>query len=198
MNWSNCGWKCDTQLFVLDRHCSRVFICPRQVFKDAQGSLDMDGKFSPLYRQDSSKISTDDLIKLLADIRKWVTAKLLLCLSVLSYRSAQHTRQCIGGPLVLLFHGFCGGLFCALLCTNLTLHWDSSQRALAINKKTFPINYSNKCPLFRRSAWLKNESVHLHVLNCLSVCRPEKSKLQIIPGQLNVTIECVPPDFSSV
>lgn len=42
----------------------------RQVFKDAQGSLDMDGKFSPLYRQDSSKISTDDIIKLLADIRK--------------------------------------------------------------------------------------------------------------------------------
>uniref|UniRef100_A0A7N6BQ88 Dedicator of cytokinesis 11 n=1 Tax=Anabas testudineus TaxID=64144 RepID=A0A7N6BQ88_ANATE len=68
----------------------------KQVFKDAQGSLDMDGKFSPLYRQDSSKISTDDIIKLLADIRK-----------------------------------------------------------------------------------------------------PEKSKLQIIPGQLNVTIECVPPDFSN-
>uniref|UniRef100_A0A8C7DGE3 Dedicator of cytokinesis 11 n=1 Tax=Oncorhynchus kisutch TaxID=8019 RepID=A0A8C7DGE3_ONCKI len=41
----------------------------KQVFKDAQGSLDMDGKFSPLYRQDSSKISTDDLIKMLADIR---------------------------------------------------------------------------------------------------------------------------------
>uniref|UniRef100_A0A3B3Z2W1 Dedicator of cytokinesis 11 n=1 Tax=Poecilia mexicana TaxID=48701 RepID=A0A3B3Z2W1_9TELE len=68
----------------------------KQVFKDAQGSLDMDGKFSPLYRQDSSKISTDDLLKLLADSRK-----------------------------------------------------------------------------------------------------PEKSKLQIIPGQLNVTIECVPPDFSN-
>ncbi|KAM6909379.1 dedicator of cytokinesis protein 11 isoform 2-T2 [Xenentodon cancila] len=68
----------------------------KQVFKDAQGSLDMDGKFSPLYRHDSSRISTDDLIKLLADIRK-----------------------------------------------------------------------------------------------------PEKSKLQTIPGQLNVTIECVPPDFSN-
>ncbi|XP_030635381.1 dedicator of cytokinesis protein 11 [Chanos chanos] len=68
----------------------------KQVFKDEQGSLDMDGKFSPLYRQDSSKISSDDLIKLLADIRK-----------------------------------------------------------------------------------------------------PEKSKLQIIPGQLNVTIECVPPDLSN-
>ncbi|KAJ8405362.1 hypothetical protein AAFF_G00318350 [Aldrovandia affinis] len=68
----------------------------KQVFKDAQGSLDMDGKFSPLYRQDSSKISTEDLMKLLAEIKK-----------------------------------------------------------------------------------------------------PEKSKLQIIPGQLNVTIECVPPDFSN-
>uniref|UniRef100_A0A3Q2R2B5 Dedicator of cytokinesis 11 n=1 Tax=Fundulus heteroclitus TaxID=8078 RepID=A0A3Q2R2B5_FUNHE len=68
----------------------------KQVFKDAQGSLDMDGKFSPLYRQDSSRISSDDLLKLLADIRK-----------------------------------------------------------------------------------------------------PEKSKLQVVPGQLNVTIECVPPDFSN-
>uniref|UniRef100_A0A8C5B940 Dedicator of cytokinesis 11 n=1 Tax=Gadus morhua TaxID=8049 RepID=A0A8C5B940_GADMO len=68
----------------------------KQVFKDAQGGLDMDGKFSPLYRQDSSKVSTDDIIKLLADIRK-----------------------------------------------------------------------------------------------------PEKSKLQVIPGQLNVTIECVPPDLSN-
>ncbi|XP_061148285.1 dedicator of cytokinesis protein 11 isoform X5 [Syngnathus typhle] len=68
----------------------------KQVFKDAQGSLDMDGKFSPLYRQDSGKISTNDIIKLLADTRK-----------------------------------------------------------------------------------------------------PDKSKLQTIPGQLNVTIECVPPDFSN-
>ncbi|XP_047440248.1 dedicator of cytokinesis protein 11 isoform X2 [Mugil cephalus] len=68
----------------------------KQVFKDAQGSLDMDGKFSPLYRQDSGKISTDDIFKLLAEIRK-----------------------------------------------------------------------------------------------------PEKNKLQTIPGQLNVTIECVPPDFSN-
>uniref|UniRef100_A0AAR2L4E0 Dedicator of cytokinesis 11 n=1 Tax=Pygocentrus nattereri TaxID=42514 RepID=A0AAR2L4E0_PYGNA len=68
----------------------------KQVFKDAQGSLDMDGKFSPLYRQDSNKISTEDLIKLLIDIRK-----------------------------------------------------------------------------------------------------PEKSKLQMIPGQLNITVECVPPDFSN-
>uniref|UniRef100_A0A3P8W7M7 Dedicator of cytokinesis 11 n=1 Tax=Cynoglossus semilaevis TaxID=244447 RepID=A0A3P8W7M7_CYNSE len=68
----------------------------KPVFKDAQGSLDMDGKFSPLYRQDSSKISTEDIIKLLSDIRK-----------------------------------------------------------------------------------------------------PEKSKLQTIPGQMNVTIECVPPDISN-
>uniref|UniRef100_A0A8C1I073 Dedicator of cytokinesis 11 n=1 Tax=Cyprinus carpio carpio TaxID=630221 RepID=A0A8C1I073_CYPCA len=36
----------------------------KQVFKDSQGSLDIEGKFSPLYRQDSSKISSEDLIKL--------------------------------------------------------------------------------------------------------------------------------------
>nr|XP_055053130.1 dedicator of cytokinesis protein 11 isoform X2 [Misgurnus anguillicaudatus] len=68
----------------------------KQVFKDAQGSLEMDGKFSPLYRQDSSKISTEDLIKLLTDLKK-----------------------------------------------------------------------------------------------------PEKNKLQIIPGQINITVECVPPDLSN-
>ncbi|KAK6480503.1 dedicator of cytokinesis protein 11 isoform X1 [Huso huso] len=66
----------------------------KQVFKDLQGSLDLEGKFSPLYRQDSSKLSNEDLIKLLVDIKK-----------------------------------------------------------------------------------------------------PEKTKLQVIPGQLNITIECVPPDF---
>ncbi|KAI2662871.1 Dedicator of cytokinesis protein 11 [Labeo rohita] len=42
----------------------------KQVFKDSQGSLDTEGKFSPLYRQDSSKISTEDLIKLLTDLKK--------------------------------------------------------------------------------------------------------------------------------
>ena len=35
-------------------------------------------------------------------------------------------------------------------------------------------------------------------LNLFFLIRPEKSKLQTIPGQLNVTIECVPPDFSSM
>uniref|UniRef100_A0A8C2E8G2 Dedicator of cytokinesis 11 n=1 Tax=Cyprinus carpio TaxID=7962 RepID=A0A8C2E8G2_CYPCA len=66
------------------------------VFKDSQGSLDIEGKFSPLYRQDSSKISSEDLIKLLTDLKK-----------------------------------------------------------------------------------------------------PEKNKLQIIPGQINITVECVPPDLSN-
>uniref|UniRef100_A0A8C1WK78 Dedicator of cytokinesis 11 n=1 Tax=Cyprinus carpio TaxID=7962 RepID=A0A8C1WK78_CYPCA len=68
----------------------------KQVFKDSQGSLDIEGKFSPLYRQDSSKISSEDLIKLLTDLKK-----------------------------------------------------------------------------------------------------PEKNKLQIIPGQINITVECVPPDLST-
>ncbi|CAJ0935493.1 unnamed protein product [Ranitomeya imitator] len=42
----------------------------RPVFKDTQGTLDMEGKFSPLYKQDSGKLSNDDLLKLLAEYRK--------------------------------------------------------------------------------------------------------------------------------
>lgn len=80
------------------------FLLSRQVFKDAQGSLDMDGKFSPLHRQDSSKISTDDIIKLLADIRKWVIGNsfvtpyfssiIFLCASGYSF---QMCAQCTDG-----------------------------------------------------------------------------------------------------
>uniref|UniRef100_A0A452SYP0 C2 DOCK-type domain-containing protein n=1 Tax=Ursus maritimus TaxID=29073 RepID=A0A452SYP0_URSMA len=66
------------------------------IFKDTQGSLDLDGRFSPLYKQDSSKLSNEDILKLLSEYKK-----------------------------------------------------------------------------------------------------PEKTKLQIIPGQLNVTVECVPVDLSN-
>uniref|UniRef100_A0A5F4W6R9 Dedicator of cytokinesis 11 n=1 Tax=Callithrix jacchus TaxID=9483 RepID=A0A5F4W6R9_CALJA len=68
----------------------------RPIFKDTQGSLDLDGRFSPLYKQDSSKLSSEDILKLLSEYKK-----------------------------------------------------------------------------------------------------PEKTKLQIIPGQLNITIECVPVDLSN-
>lgn len=54
--------------FLVPRLCALCVF--RQVFKDSQGSLDTEGKFSPLYRQDSSKISTEDLIKLLTDLKK--------------------------------------------------------------------------------------------------------------------------------
>ncbi|XP_062853748.1 dedicator of cytokinesis protein 9 [Trichomycterus rosablanca] len=42
----------------------------RPVFKDASGTLDKSARFSTLYRQDSSKLSDEDLFKLLADFRK--------------------------------------------------------------------------------------------------------------------------------
>uniref|UniRef100_A0A8C5CXK5 Dedicator of cytokinesis 9b n=1 Tax=Gadus morhua TaxID=8049 RepID=A0A8C5CXK5_GADMO len=42
----------------------------RPVFKDASGKLDKSARFSALYRQDSSKLSDDDMFKLLADFRK--------------------------------------------------------------------------------------------------------------------------------
>ncbi|XP_039344227.1 dedicator of cytokinesis protein 11 isoform X4 [Mauremys reevesii] len=48
----------------------------RPVFKDSQGTLDVDGKFSPLYKQDSGKLSSEDLLKLLAEFRKPEKTKL--------------------------------------------------------------------------------------------------------------------------
>ncbi|XP_073399582.1 dedicator of cytokinesis protein 11 isoform X2 [Dendrobates tinctorius] len=48
----------------------------RPVFKDTQGTLDVEGKFSPLYKQDSGKLSNDDLLKLLAEYRKPEKTKL--------------------------------------------------------------------------------------------------------------------------
>uniref|UniRef100_A0A8C4WTF9 Dedicator of cytokinesis 10 n=1 Tax=Gopherus evgoodei TaxID=1825980 RepID=A0A8C4WTF9_9SAUR len=42
----------------------------RPVFKDNQGNVDRDSRFSPLFRQESSKISTEDLIKLIAEYRR--------------------------------------------------------------------------------------------------------------------------------
>uniref|UniRef100_A0A6I8PJI7 Dedicator of cytokinesis 10 n=1 Tax=Ornithorhynchus anatinus TaxID=9258 RepID=A0A6I8PJI7_ORNAN len=41
----------------------------RSVFKDNQGNIDRDSRFSSLYRQESSRISTEDLIKLISDYR---------------------------------------------------------------------------------------------------------------------------------
>ncbi|XP_043987317.1 dedicator of cytokinesis protein 9-like isoform X19 [Gambusia affinis] len=42
----------------------------RLLFKDASGTLDKSARFSALYRQDSNKLSNDDMLKLLADFRK--------------------------------------------------------------------------------------------------------------------------------
>uniref|UniRef100_A0A8C2V7T6 Dedicator of cytokinesis 10 n=1 Tax=Chinchilla lanigera TaxID=34839 RepID=A0A8C2V7T6_CHILA len=42
----------------------------RSVFKDNQGNVDRDSRFSPLYRQESSKIATEDLLKLVSDYRR--------------------------------------------------------------------------------------------------------------------------------
>ncbi|XP_037552296.1 dedicator of cytokinesis protein 9 [Nematolebias whitei] len=42
----------------------------RPLFKDASGTLDKNSRFSALYRQDSSKLSDEDMFKLLTDFRK--------------------------------------------------------------------------------------------------------------------------------
>ncbi|XP_043853662.1 dedicator of cytokinesis protein 9 isoform X13 [Dromiciops gliroides] len=42
----------------------------RTLFKDSSGNLDKNARFSALYRQDSNKLSNEDMLKLLADFRK--------------------------------------------------------------------------------------------------------------------------------
>ncbi|XP_064296718.1 dedicator of cytokinesis protein 9 isoform X7 [Phalacrocorax carbo] len=42
----------------------------RTLFKDASGTLDKNARFSALFRQDSNKLSNEDMLKLLADFRK--------------------------------------------------------------------------------------------------------------------------------
>ncbi|XP_009888548.1 PREDICTED: dedicator of cytokinesis protein 10 [Charadrius vociferus] len=42
----------------------------RPVFKDNQGNVDRDSRFSPLFRQESNKISMEDMIKLIAEYRR--------------------------------------------------------------------------------------------------------------------------------
>ncbi|XP_020563932.1 dedicator of cytokinesis protein 10 isoform X5 [Oryzias latipes] len=42
----------------------------RYVFKDNHGTLDRESRFSPLFKQESNKISTDDLIKLVTEYKR--------------------------------------------------------------------------------------------------------------------------------
>ncbi|XP_055002227.1 dedicator of cytokinesis protein 9 isoform X14 [Sorex araneus] len=42
----------------------------RTLFKDASGNLDKNARFSALYKQDSNKLSNEDMLKFLADFRK--------------------------------------------------------------------------------------------------------------------------------
>ncbi|XP_053240462.1 dedicator of cytokinesis protein 9 isoform X2 [Podarcis raffonei] len=42
----------------------------RTLFKDASGTLDKNARFSALYKQDSNKLSNEDMLKLLADFKK--------------------------------------------------------------------------------------------------------------------------------
>uniref|UniRef100_A0A8C2XM62 Dedicator of cytokinesis 10 n=1 Tax=Cyclopterus lumpus TaxID=8103 RepID=A0A8C2XM62_CYCLU len=58
----------------------------RSVFKDNHGALDRESRFSPLFKQESNKISTDDLIKLFLGRD---------CNSVFSVRSDCVTSSCV-------------------------------------------------------------------------------------------------------
>uniref|UniRef100_A0A8C0XSE5 Dedicator of cytokinesis 10 n=1 Tax=Castor canadensis TaxID=51338 RepID=A0A8C0XSE5_CASCN len=63
--------KCIQQISVFHLHFLTLYsVCISLLFKDNQGNVDRDSRFSPLYRQESSKISTEDLLKLVSDYRR--------------------------------------------------------------------------------------------------------------------------------
>uniref|UniRef100_A0A8C3DWA4 Dedicator of cytokinesis 10 n=1 Tax=Corvus moneduloides TaxID=1196302 RepID=A0A8C3DWA4_CORMO len=57
----------------------------RPVFKDNQGNVDRDSRFSPLFRQESNKISMEDLIKLIAEYRSKTVKTNTICDGSLSF-----------------------------------------------------------------------------------------------------------------
>ncbi|KAM9315606.1 dedicator of cytokinesis protein 10 [Gastrophryne carolinensis] len=64
-------------LKTIKQNCSRLgrYRMPfawtvRSVFRDNCGNIDRESRFSPLFRQDSNKISTEDLIKLVSEFRR--------------------------------------------------------------------------------------------------------------------------------
>lgn len=66
------------KVFILTHLLGKICLNPffltlyRPLFRDASGTLDKSARFSPLYRQDSNKLSNEDVLKLLADFRKLV------------------------------------------------------------------------------------------------------------------------------
>lgn len=72
----NCVEMLCSFLCVLSITIFNIFVLfHRPVFKDASGTLDKSARFSALFRQDSNKLSEEDLFKLLADFRKSVFTK---------------------------------------------------------------------------------------------------------------------------
>lgn len=73
------------ELYVCFSAPDSSFSSCRPLFRDASGTLDKSARFSALYRQDSNKLSNDDMLKLLADFRKLVVLFLrVLCDNKLS------------------------------------------------------------------------------------------------------------------
>ncbi|XP_056870201.1 dedicator of cytokinesis protein 9-like isoform X2 [Takifugu flavidus] len=62
----NAKWACSR----LGQYRMPLAWAARPLFRDASGTLDKSARFSPLYRQDSNKLSNEDMLKLLADFRK--------------------------------------------------------------------------------------------------------------------------------
>lgn len=79
----------------------------RSVFRDNHGALDRESRFSPLFKQESNKISVDDLMKLVSEYRRWSLSKFLkfgrtplsICISYVCRAEKTSKLQTIPGTL---------------------------------------------------------------------------------------------------
>jgi dedicator of cytokinesis protein 9/10/11 len=55
----------------------------RPLFRHSSGQLDVAANFSPLYRQEPSKLSDEELLKMLQDFRKYCFFVWLTCMTYL-------------------------------------------------------------------------------------------------------------------
>uniref|UniRef100_A0A8B9G1G5 Dedicator of cytokinesis 10 n=1 Tax=Amazona collaria TaxID=241587 RepID=A0A8B9G1G5_9PSIT len=79
------SFKCAQKVLKSNKQfCSKLgkyrmpFAWSVRLFKDNQGNVDRDSRFSPLFRQESNKISMEDLIKLIAEYRSKYSVLIIL------------------------------------------------------------------------------------------------------------------------
>ena len=161
------------------------FLFCRPLFKDASGTLDKSARFSALYRQDSNKLSNDDMLKLLADFRKSVMY--LRVQSIIN--SPESSFSCPGTENI-------DNVFLQSLLWNTLVTLEYEMFTHIFECGHIPLVHVQSVCLFLIQSLVEDSEGLTEVY--FPFLRPEKmAKLPVILGNLDVTIDSVAPDLTS-